>query len=305
MSKFKGHSSDNSHFASLKPLIYFNDGPPDAWIILGKQRIDVEAAKEGCYDFLVSRTRLFNRVPKGYLYYARAIAVEAYRTERENRIQKKLDFWKVDLDLYNLENEILPALTPAAFLIQTLTIRTTNATNVVDAVWGNVNFLDENSTEADILLVASLSTIYKIDQAFQRSNDSFEKSEKEGIRIKAQACKILIERLGPNALAAGRASFDAQNYPQAYEDIHMHFLKIIMQIHKKSFKSKNNFKIKTTTTAAITITTTTTHNSNNIIMHREGMILMREMRMVEIAPFILNEVVVVEVVIMVVIMRIL
>jgi hypothetical protein len=203
--------------------IYFNDGSPDVWIIKGKQRIDDEAAKEGIYDFLVTRTRTFGRAPKDYLYHARAIAVEAYETELKKRIEKKLEFWLRDNVLYCAENA-LPLFTAAAFAAQTLTDRTTNATNVTMVAWGTANRLTSASTEAEIRGTASDSTLYKIDLAVQSSNDSFERSEKENTRIKSIACKILNERLGPNALAAGRASLDAQDYARAYQDIHMHFL---------------------------------------------------------------------------------
>ena len=203
--------------------IYFNDGSPDVWIIKGKQQIDDEAAKEGVYDFLVSRTRVFGRAPKSYLYHARAIAVPAFEAELKERIQSQLEFWKTDRVLYCNESGIA-LLSVNAFLAETLTSRTNNAMIRVDTLWGIANRLTNASTEADILARASPATIYKIDLAFQSANDSFERSEKESIRVKSIACKILNERLGPNALAAGRASLDAQDYPQAYEDVHMHFL---------------------------------------------------------------------------------
>ena len=203
--------------------IYFNDGSPDVWIIKGKQQIDDEAAKEGVYDFLVSRTRVFGRAPKSYLYHARAIAVPAFEAEFKERVEDQLEFWRLDRALYCNDNG-LPLMAANAFTALTLTDRTNSARTFVNTLWGNVNRLTHASTEAEIQAQANPQTIYKIDLAFQNANDSFERSEKENTRIKAIACKILTERLGPNALAAGRASLDSQDYPQAYEDIHMHFL---------------------------------------------------------------------------------
>ena len=204
--------------------IYFNDGSPDVWIIKGKQRIDEEAAKLGCYDFLVSRTLTFTRVPQDGLYHARAIAVPAFEEELKRRIAEKLEFWKNDAVLYSNENALPAVLTAAQFNNESLTNRSINAQNFVMDNWGNANFVDEHSTMAHIDAVASFATKFKISQSHQSSSDSFERSRKEFNRIKSEACKILNERLGPNALAAGRASLDAQDYPQAYQDIHMHFL---------------------------------------------------------------------------------